>query len=418
MAKQKAVNPHLTASTIWLEFYDGSGWQTVATQSYVSSYVFNINTNTTGSLNINRLSGYPANAALYLNGNGGWSDPLQLTVNTTGYNVNINNTNTAATFTGFAALSNGVTTAQFGYNASTGTSYVWSNNSLLFYTNSTAEMQLLSNGTLNLFANNLQTTGNINAQTGTLMANNLAAYNSGVIVCANALSIQDTGTYKPYNGGYGYLNSSGSVGTASGQNPYSINCNNRVKASEFNAVSSIKIKNILAQGETIEPEAVSLFKQITFSKYEYKDKIKEGSAITYGIIAEELAQIIPEYVNHQDEGWIPNIFMSGKVELKEKGIFKIKFDKNHIKNDSIQSNRLKIIFDDQSLEVSIIKIEPKTVWVKCTKHLPKKVFVYGTFEQCPSVAKNKLFELSMVVLKNALKRIELLEQKLGKVYNL
>jgi hypothetical protein len=402
----------------WLEFWDGSVWQTIATQSYVNSYTFNINTNTTGSLNINRLSGYPANAALYLNGNGGWSDPLQLTVNSTGYNININNLNTAATYTGLSVQSNGIETTQFGYNASTDTSYVWSNNSLLFYTNSTAQMQLLSNGVLNLFANNLQTTGNISAQTGTLMANNLAAYNSGVIVCANALSIQDTGTYKPYNGGYGYLNSSGSVGTASGQNPYSINCNNRVKASEFNAVSSIKIKNILAQGETIEPEAVSLFKQIPFSKYEYKDKIKEGPAITYGIVAEELAQIIPEYVNHQDEGWIPNIFMSGKTEVKGTNLFKIKFNTNRVKCGSIQSNRLKIIFDDQAVEAIIEKLEPKSLLVQCTKPLPQKVFVYGTFEQCPSVAKNKLFELSMVVLKNALKRIEVIEQKLEKVYNL
>jgi hypothetical protein len=50
--------------------------------------------------------------------------------------------------------------------------------------------------------------------------------------------------------------------------------------------------------------------------------------------------------------------------------------------------------------------------------LPKQGFAYGTYESCPSVAKNKLFELSMVVLKSALKRIEFLEQKLEKAYNL
>ena len=124
-----------------LEFFDGISWYSVATESFVNAKVFDINSNTTGQLNINRLSGYPANSSVYLNGNSGWSDPLQITVNSTGYNVNVNNTNSAATFTGFAALSNGITNAQFGYNASTGTGYVWSSGALLFYTNATAQMQ-------------------------------------------------------------------------------------------------------------------------------------------------------------------------------------------------------------------------------------------------------------------------------------
>lgn len=72
MPEQKSVESNLANSPIWLEFWDGSAWQTVATQSYVNSYIFNINTNTTGSLNINRIQDYPSNANQVLFGNGTW----------------------------------------------------------------------------------------------------------------------------------------------------------------------------------------------------------------------------------------------------------------------------------------------------------------------------------------------------------
>ena len=66
-------------------------------------------------------------------------------------------------------------------------------------------------------------------------------------------------------------------------------------------------------------------------------------------------------------------------------------------------------------EVTITKIEDKRLLVKSVTPLPVEGFAYGTYESCPSVAKNKLFELSMVVLKNALKRIEVLENKLTNI---
>ena len=269
-------------------------------------------------------------------------------------------------------------------------------------------MQLLNNGTLDLLTNNLITTGNINAQTGTLIANNLAAYDSGVIVCGHALSIQDTGTYKPYNGGYGYLNASGSVGTSTGQNPYSINCNNRVKASEFNAVSSIKTKNIESSGEFIEEEALKIFSNIPFFKYSYKDKIKNGQGVTFGIVAEPLKEILPDYVL-EDKSFIPNILQSCLIRPITEYSYELVFKEKLI---NIEGNKLQLILLNKSVEVEILKTTQKRLTISCSEKLPNNGFAYGTFESCPSVTKNKLFELSMVVLKNTLKRVDILENKL------
>ena len=397
-----------------LEFFDGISWYSVATESFVNAKVFDINSNTSGQLNINRLSGYPASNSLYLSGDGTWNAPSfsnLITTSSISYEITINNTNASSTDTGLLVKNNGTDAVNFGFNNSTNEAYVWAygSSTLKFGTNATKRMQLLNNGTLDLLTNNLITTGTINAQTGTLIANNLAAYNSGVVVCAHPLSIQDTGTYKPYNGSYGYLNSSGNIGTSSGQNPYSINCNNRVKASEFNAVSSIKTKNIEGSGEVIEQEALEIFNKIPLFKYNYKDKIKNGEGASFGVIAESLQEVLPYYVS-EDKNFVPNILQSCSIRPIREYTYELVFKE---KLTRLEGDKLQLILANKSIEVCILNNNPKRLTINCTQKLPSNGFAYGTFESCPSVTKNKLFELSMVVLKNALKRISFLEAKLN-----
>jgi hypothetical protein len=402
-----------------LEFFDGTSWYSVATENFVNTKVFDINSNTSGQLNINRLNGYPASSSVYLRGDGVWSSvsptislPLNLyTSNTIETGITIYNSNNSSTASGFRAYNqNTGYGVEFGLNNSTSEAYVFASStlSLKFGTNGIMRMKINSSGSIDCQSNDILTSGNINAQTGTLIANNLAAYNSGVIVCGHALSIQDTGTYKPYNGGYGYLNSSGSVGTSTGQNPYSINCNNRVKASEFNAVSSIKTKNIESSGEDIEEEALKIFSNIPFFKYSYKDKIKNGQGVTFGIVAEPLKEILPDYVI-EDQDFIPNILQHCLIKPITESIYQLVFKE---KLTNIEGSKLQLILSNKSIEVEILKISSKRLTISCSKKLLNKGFAYGTFESCPSVTKNKLFELSMVVLKNTLKRVDILENKL------
>jgi hypothetical protein len=239
------------------------------------------------------------------------------------------------------------------------------------------------------------------------------ANNAPVINYTYSLNVNDSGTYKPYNGSYGYLNSNGSTGQATGQNSYSINCTNRVKASEFDAVSSKKIKNILGRGKEIEHTAIGLFKKIPLFKYKYKDTVKEGDADHYGVIAEELAEVIPTFVNMQDEGWIPNIYKNCIVEKGLGNSYKLYFDE---KLENIEGNRLKLIFRDKegekNVEVDIISIIDNEIIVDSKEELKTDVFAYGTYSLCPTVSKQKVFELGLVALQNIIKRVESLENKL------
>ena len=145
---QDILNPP-TASPLKLEYCDGSSWLFLASEKYVDSKTWDINTATTGSLQIPRLAGYPNNAPLFLNGGGAWVNPLTIITNdlnnlSSGFTVK--NTNPAATSAGLTVDSYQTGTAvQFGFNNSTNEAYVWASGSgtLKFGTNNTARMTLL-----------------------------------------------------------------------------------------------------------------------------------------------------------------------------------------------------------------------------------------------------------------------------------
>ena len=58
-----------------MEYCDGTAWQSLATENYVNTKTFDINTNTISQLSISRLGGFPTNASQYLRGDGLWVVP-------------------------------------------------------------------------------------------------------------------------------------------------------------------------------------------------------------------------------------------------------------------------------------------------------------------------------------------------------
>ena len=206
---------------------------------------------------------------------------------------------------------------------------------------------------------------------------------------------------------YGYLNPNGNVGTSGGTNNYSIDCSDRIKASEFNAYSSIKKKIILAKSKDIEEEAEKVFSRIPLFKYEYKDKIKEGKGISYGVIAESLNEVLPDYVDMKSYDFVPNIMSKVNIKKLKNGYYEIQ-----INNVDIASKKLRILTDIKHVDVDIVKINKNIITISSNERLKEEEFIYGTYETCPTVSKQKLFELSMIVIQNLIKRIEKLENKL------
>ena len=106
-----------------------------------------------GTVPINKLAAYPSDAALFLNGNGLWSNPLFVDTDATTYRMQLNNSNLSSHATGLIIQKNAVDMVEFGFNNSTNEAYFWGVGpaTLKFGTDATKRMEILSNGAINAF---------------------------------------------------------------------------------------------------------------------------------------------------------------------------------------------------------------------------------------------------------------------------
>lgn len=183
------------------EYWDGL-WRQVASESYVDSKIFDINNNTSGSLNINRLQNFPNSNSVFLRGDGLWSSvspsiSLPYYLYTSSLNsgqFNIYNSNNSAFSTSFGVYNqnNGYGT-EFGLNNSTSEGYVWARStlSLKFGTNDIVRMKINSSGSIDCYTNEILTAGNIKTTAGRVMTDRLSAYSVPEILVSSYLNMQN-----------------------------------------------------------------------------------------------------------------------------------------------------------------------------------------------------------------------------------
>ena len=111
---------------------------------------------------------------------------------------------------------------------------------------------------------------------------------------------------------FGFLNSSGNTGTASGTNPYSLYANERIAASEFNAHSDIRIKNIKGLSNTSQD--LQTLMQIQVTDYTLRDSIAKGSTPQKKVIAQQVAEVYPQAVSTSLTEVVPDIYQRTKVQ--------------------------------------------------------------------------------------------------------
>ena len=103
----------------------------------------------------------------------------------------------------------------------------------------------------------------------------------------------DVNTTVSSNQTYGYLNPSGLVGTSSGSSSYSIRATGRVLASEFNAVSDSRLKDVQFD---IDPSiALNMITGLRPVSFTWKNN-PTGQPVL-GLLAQEVEQVIPNAVS-------------------------------------------------------------------------------------------------------------------------
>jgi len=282
----------------------------------------------------------------------------------------------------------------------------------------------------NMTVSNINITGNASI-TGTTTLNNTSA--SNINVTGNtAVGGTTTLTGALYANGattgpdvpiawYAIGNNSTNTGYGTGSTPISIIAQGRIRAGEFNAISSKNKKEILASGDTIQEEATELFKKMKFSKYKYKDYIQQGNAPRYGIIAEDLHKVAEQFVNMKDKEYIPNIYQQpNKIQIENdywRITFKKSLDLKLIEENKYDFSRVKLILPNKEIEAIIIDFDDISILINCSNNdanadIKNLMVVYGTYEKCPSVDKLGVLEIAMVALQGQIKKIDNLQEQI------
>ena len=169
--------------------------------------------------------------------------------------------------------------------------------------------------------------------------------------------------------GYGYLNKNGRSRRydnhrKTSYQSCSIYANRTIAASEFNAHSDIRIKEVLRTSESFEDLQVLLQVQVT--DYEYIDVITAGNNPQKKLIGQQVAQVFPQAVSFRTQV-VPDCMQ--KVHAENGRIPLVGHDFN-------KGDRLKLIFPDNSSKIhEVLEVEADCLQVDENVH--GEVFLYG-----------------------------------------
>lgn len=197
---------------------------------------------------------------------------------------------------------------------------------------------------------------------------------------------------------YGYLNSNGSVSTASGTNNYSIYTSDRIATSEVNVYSDARIKDI--EGISNNEKDLQTLSQIQITDYTLKDKISKGNTRYKKVIAQQVEEILPSAVSKMTD-FIPDIYQLSSIE---KGF--IPLTKTTLK----AGDKLKLIDDEKQETVEVLAVLGDGVQVNSDRS--GKVFVYGReVSDFRTVDYEALTTLNISATQALLKRMEALQKE-------
>ncbi|MGC4042018.1 MAG: tail fiber domain-containing protein [Flavobacterium sp.] len=233
------------------------------------------------------------------------------------------------------------------------------------------------------------------------------------------------GTYNPscplhvvgsniQSGSWAYYARNGSA-TATGfaastSGNFSIIASDRIQATEFNAVSDARIKDIRNR---INPKnALDKINQLQVTDYTYKDWIQKGTAIKTGFIAQEVEKIVPSAVN-RSTNYIPNIMQAPHAYCLDslKNVISINLDKPvQFKKEEY----IRLYNRATAIEIPVTKIDDYNFeFIIPAGMQTDDLFVYGTkVDDFRSVDYDQIHTLSVAAVQELSKENELLKQKI------
>ncbi|MCW3091112.1 MAG: hypothetical protein JWP81_2181 [Ferruginibacter sp.] len=178
----------------------------------------------------------------------------------------------------------------------------------------------------------------------------------------------------------GYNSMSGATDLEGGNNlttipNISIYASNRIFASEFDAFSDARIKDVT--GVSNPAKDLQMIDHLRITDYTYKDKIKYGNKTFKKVIAQEVERVYPGVVSKHTD-FIPNVYQSvSKVEKTSTG-YLLHFDRDH--HISSRAKKIQLLLSDKDAmqQFNIVTVPGKRdVIIGATDLTADKIFVYG-----------------------------------------
>ena len=195
----------------------------------------------------------------------------------------------------------------------------------------------------------------------------------------------------------------GSTNTTGTPYAYSIYASNRIAASEFNAFSDARIKNI--KGITNTKQDLETLSKIEITNYTLKDSISKGNNNYKKVIAQQVEKVYPQAVNKLTDV-VPDIYK--QAEIKDGFIA--------LENNLKAGEKVKIITQKGEEIVTVLEANSKGFKISTTTN--GLVFVYGRqVSDFRSVDYEALSTLNISATQELLKQIEELNARLNTTEN-
>lgn len=194
-------------------------------------------------------------------------------------------------------------------------------------------------------------------------------------------------------------NFSSITGEAGGNVYCSIYASDRIAATEFNALSDQRIKNII--GVSNNEKDLNILSKIEVTDYKMIDTIAKGNQLYKKVIAQQVEKVYPIAVNKHLTDFVPDIYQlstitDGWLDVTVK--------------DLITGDKLKLIFSEEQIVVDVLEIGKGKIKVGCEKK--GDVFIYGKqVNDFRTVDYEAIAMLNISATQALLKRIEALEAK-------
>ena len=161
---------------------------------------------------------------------------------------------------------------------------------------------------------------------------------------------------------YGFLNSSGSTGTAGGTQGYSLYASERIAASEFNAHSDARIKKVLGRSDSAAD--LNTLTEIEITDYTLIDTVAKGKERHKKVIGQQVNEVFPQAVSITTDV-VPDIYELADVESG--WII--------LETDLAVGDRVRLITEGKAAVYEVLEVRADSFRVD----LPpaEKVFVFG-----------------------------------------